>query len=162
MPARTQSEICEKAAVSVSETASRCGLSRTHFHALIKNGIMPPPCYDLKTRKPFYTREILDDCLRIRRTNVAFDGSLCLFYQRRQPTIPMRRAMGSRRGAAMAVTIARHTELLEGLRVMGLATISDGHVDDALRVCYPDGVGSTSEGEVLRSLWQHLRRSQGV
>lgn len=125
---------------------------------------MPPPCYDLKTRKPFYTRELLDECLRIRRTNVAFDGSLCLFYQRRPPSNPGRQPMSSRRSsvAATAAAPARHAELIEGLRALGLASVSDGNVDDALRVCFPNGVGSTNEGEVLRSLWQHLRRSQAV
>jgi hypothetical protein len=160
MPVRQQSDLSEKAAVSVSEAAARCGLSRTHFHALVKNGVMPPPCYDLKTRKPFYTRELLDECLRIRRTNVSFDGRICLFYQRRQPSGPGRQPLASRRSSVAAP--APHAELIEGLRAMGLGSVSDGRIDDGLRICFPNGVGSTSEGEVLRSLWQHLRRSQAV
>jgi hypothetical protein len=150
----------------VSEAAARCGLSRTHFHALAKSGIMPPPVYDLNNRKPFYTRELLEDCLRIRRTNVAWDGRLVLFYQsRRQTSIQTPQASRQRRhagAATAAVAPVRHAELIEGLRALGLASVSDGHVDDALRVCFPNGVGSTSEGAVLRNLWQHLRRSQAV
>src|SRR4051794_19963200 len=124
MPARPPSDSCEKAAVSVSEAAARCGLSRTHFHALVKSGIMPPPCYDLKTRKPFYTRELLEECLRIRRTNVAHDGRLILFYERRQPSGAGRQLVPSRRRsvATTAAAPARHPELIEGLRALGLAS----------------------------------------
>lgn len=165
MPVRPASDSCEKAAVSVSEAAARCGLSRTHFHALIKSGTMPAPCYDLTTRKPFYPRELLEDCLRIRRTNVAWDGRICLFYQpRQQPSSqPAHVSRQRRRAAAATIAVApdRHAELIEGLRSLGLAA-TDGHVEDALRVCFPNGIGSTSEGEVLRSLWQQLRRSQAV
>lgn len=166
MPVRTPSDSCEKAAVSVSEAAGRCGLSRTHFHALIKSGVMPPPCYDLLTRKPFYPRELLDECLQIRRTNVAYDGRICLFYQpRRQPNAQSSRAVRPRRGSTLGTTAsapAHHAALIEGLRSLGLASVTEGHVEDALRACFPNGLGSASEGEVLRALWQHVRRSQAV
>jgi hypothetical protein len=165
MPVRNQSDSSEKAAVSVSEAAALCGLSRTHFHALIKSGIMPPPCYDLK-RKPLYPRELLDECLRIRRTNQTADGRYVLFYQPRQRQSGLSpQARPSRRSNAAASTAAahtRHAELVEGLRSLGLASVSDRHVDDAIRVCFPNGIGSASEGEVLRSVWQQVRRSQAV
>jgi hypothetical protein len=166
MPVRHQSDSSEKAAVSVSEAAALCGLSRTHFHALIKSGIMPPPCYDMITRRPFYPRELLDDCLRIRRTNQTADGRYVLFYQPRQrqsgPSPQARPSRRSNAAASTAATPARHAELVEGLRSLGLASVTDGHVDAALRVCFPNGVGATSEGEVLRSVWQQVRRSQAV
>ena len=53
MPLRLH-ENSEKAAVTVSEAAALCGLSRTHFHSLIKAGVFPPPCYDIRTRKPLF------------------------------------------------------------------------------------------------------------
>jgi len=164
MPVRPQSETSQKAAVSVSEAALLCGLSRTHFHALIKDSVFPPPCYDLRTRKPFYPRELLEECLRIRQTNVTTEGRVVLFYQRRQqPTrasaAPSRRSRPSAATSTTPTLPSRHGPLVDGLRSLGLASTTDVQVDDALGVCFPNGVGSASDGEVLRTLWQHLRRS---
>lgn len=167
MPVRPQSECSQKAAVSVSEAASLCGLSRTHFHALIKDAVFPPPCYDLRTRKPFYPREVLEECLRVRQTNVTTDGRVVLFYQRRQqptraPATPGRRARASAATSVSPASPTRHGPLVDGLRSLGLAATTDEQVDDALGICFPSGVGVASEGEVLRTLWRHLRRSQAV
>jgi len=164
MPVRPQSESSQKAAVSVSEAAALCGLSRTHFHALIKDAVFPPPLYTLMTRKPFYSREILEECLRIRRTNVTAEGRVVLFYERRQqPTrTPTRRTPSSTAAVSTPVAPARHGPLVDGLRSLGLASTTDAQVDNAMGVCFPNGVGSASDGEVLRTLWQQLRRSQAV
>lgn len=156
MPARNPSESNLKAVVSVSEIARMTGLSRSHFHALMKSGVMPKPVYCLHTRRPMFTRELQQECLLVKETNIGIDGRYVCFYAPRQRDIPPQR--NNRRQRPV---VEQHVELLNGLRSLGLSDVSDSKVDAALRHCFPQGVNGTDDGQVLRAVWQHLRRSNG-
>ncbi len=71
-----------KKAVSVSEMARMAGLSRSRFYQLIGTAF-PPPVYDAKTRRPFYTASQQQTCLEVRHRNCGIDGRPVLFYARR-------------------------------------------------------------------------------
>ena len=161
MPSRSPPENRLKAAVSVSEMARLCGLSRTHFNLLIRTGVMPQPVYSLRNRRPFYDREHQEMCLRVRATNTAVDGRYVVFYDRRnvnQATVAPTRLNRAARSRAHATEGAGvHAELIEGLLALGIETTS-AQVDIALRACYPAGHDGIDEGTVLRELWRHLRR----
>src|SRR5207237_1482345 len=86
MPARPQPDSTLKAAISVSEMAARCQLSRGRFHELVRAGVMPYPQYDLRTRRPLYTRDLQDACMNVRATNVGIDGRYVVFYASRAAT----------------------------------------------------------------------------
>jgi len=156
MPARIAPESNLKAVVSVSELARMLGLSRSHFHSLMKSGVMPQPIYCTRTRRPMFTRELQEAALLVKATNIGVDGRYICFYAPRQrepsPTQNPRRQQRS---------IERHAELLSGLRSLGLSDISDSQVDAALHQCFPQGVNGTDDGHVLREVWQHLRRPNG-
>lgn len=145
-----------KAVVSVSEMARQLGLSRTHFHALIKSGVMPTPVYCLFTRRPLFTRELQEAAILVKMTNIGIDGRYVCFYSPRQPETE--RCRRDRQN-----TTAREAEadndILSSLRSLGLSDVTQRQVDDAIRLCFPAGPAGIDEGLVLRAVWQHLRRS---
>lgn len=146
----------QKAVVSVSEMASMCGFSRARFYELIQAGVMPSPCYDLHTRKPLYTAEIRDACLRVKMTNIGIDGRYVLFQRRRQAPL----ATQGRKGAAVAVNAAPEASegILASLRALGMTATSPAAVEAAVKQLYPDGIASVEPGEVVRAVFRHLRR----
>lgn len=149
-----------KAAISVSEMATRCQLSRGRFHELIRDGVMPWPIYNVRTRRPLYDRDLQAVCLSVRESNIGVDGRYVVFYAQRCPGRPRRRQTSGR-----AQTTAGPTEVasdvLDGLRSLGMASVTPSQVADALRACFPSGHAEIEEGERLRAVWQHLRRANG-
>ena len=63
--------------------AKLVGSSRQRFHQLMKQGVFPPPVYDIQTRRPHYTEEMQNVCLAVREKNVGINGKVVLFYARR-------------------------------------------------------------------------------
>ena len=68
-----------KQAVTVSEMARMCFLSRARFYQLIGTAF-PYPLYSLSTRRPFFDEELQRICLEVRRRNCGIDGKPILFY----------------------------------------------------------------------------------
>jgi len=157
MPSASDSS--SKAVISVSEMAGKVGLSRSHFHALVRAGVFPSPIHDLRTKRPMFTRELQEQCLRVKATQIGMDGQYRLFYSPRTAvTSPAIRS----RSRPTTATEGVHGRLIEGLRSLGLDGVSEGQAADAIRACYPQGHVNIHEGEVLRTLWQHLRRREAV
>ena len=77
-------------AVSVTDLAALCRLSRSRFHALVVAGVFPPP---VRTpgRRPHYPTELIRQCLGIRRTGVGANGEVVMFNTR-TPAKASRRA----------------------------------------------------------------------
>ena len=157
MPGRTFSG-GTRAAVSVSEMARMCAMSRSRFHDLIRDGVMPQPIYCVRTRRPFFDLRLQAVCLEVRATNTAVDGRYVMFYRERGVT---RQAARPRRIAERqeAGSMPRHAALLDGLRALGMTDATESGVDAAVRACFPSGAAGEDQGQVLRSVWQHLRRS---
>ena len=68
-----------KAVVSKSEMARMVGLSPARFAQLVGT-TFPWPLYDIKSRRPFYTEELQEVCLSVRKRNCGVDGKPVLFY----------------------------------------------------------------------------------
>jgi hypothetical protein len=142
-----------KAVVSISEMARMVGLSRARFYQLIGTAV-PWPVYDVATRRPFYDEELQQVCLEVRRRNVGIDGKAILFYSRRTDGAPMPKP----KKAIKPPKDDRHDDLLDGLRSLGLTTATTAQVVEAVKELYPHGVDGTNHGEVLRTVFLHLRR----
>jgi hypothetical protein len=157
MASRVESNV--PAVVSVTEMARMCRLSRSHFHALVRDGAMASPIYCIRSRRPCYPAELQAACLRVRETNVGYDGRLVIFYA------PRGAAKGARQGREGAAAAQRraspHAELLDGLRRLGLGPVGEGEVADALAAVYPNGTAGIEAGAVLRGVWKQLRRANG-
>lgn len=138
-----------KAAVSVSEMATMCSLSRARFYDLIERGVFLQPVYSLATRRPFYTSEMQEQNLTARQAGIGCNGEFVLFYERRQGDA----AKPASRTAAAA---GRPAGLMEALRSLGLS-VTTAQVEEAVRSCFPNGTGDVPEADVLRAVNRRLR-----
>src|SRR5271163_373483 len=107
-------QIETKAVVTVSEMARMVGLSRSRFYQLIGT-TFPAPLMD-KKKRPFYSEELQAVCLEVRRRNCGIDGKPILFYARRLGPSTAK----PRKVKAPTTTNPQHTDLLEGVRSLGL------------------------------------------
>ena len=143
-----------KAAVSVAEMARMVALSRQRFYQLI-GSTFPHPVYDVATKRPFYTEELQAICLQVRLRNFGIDGRPVLFYARRNVIAPKRTSRPQPKVSRAKVD--DHAALLDGLLALGLLTATSVQVGAAVEELYPSGVNGTDQGELLRSVFLHLR-----
>ncbi len=128
-----------KAVVSVAEMARMVGLSRARFYQLIGTAF-PAPVYDVATRRPFYDEDLQKSCLEVRRRNCGVDGKPILFYSRRPvTTLPARKPK-----KIAAVIDDKHADLRDGLKALGLATVTAAQVAEAVKEPIPAGGGRGS------------------
>ena len=144
-------QIEAQAAISVSDMARRVGLSRQRFTQLVSEGVFPAPVYDVLTRRPFYTSELQERCLEVKRRNVGVNGRVVLFYTKRLPA-PAPTAKPSN-----GQTNGHYAELLDGLKGLGLTSVTAAQVEAAVKKLYPKGVKGVASGELLRTVFLHLR-----
>jgi hypothetical protein len=145
--------------LSAAAMAERLGLSRRRFYEVLKAGKFPPPVYRLDNRKPFYPPEVQKQCLNIRETGEALDGTIILFNRPRE----RRTFTGATRSARAAATapavppIRQHVDLIAYLSEHGL-TVTDQQVSAAIVSCFPGGTEGTEQGHVWREVFRHLRQ----
>lgn len=145
-----------QAVVSVAGMARMVGLSRQRFHQLMTEGVFPPPVYDIRTRRPHYPEELQAVCLGVRQRNVGINGRVVLFYARR--VTPVTPAKPSTQRSTSPRKPSPHSGLIEGLKGLGLTTVTEGDVAAALQKLYPSGTAGVGEGEVLRTVFVHMMR----
>ena len=141
--------------VSLAGMARLVGLSRQRFHQLMSQGVFPPPVYDIRTRRPHYTEEMQAICKTVRERNVGINGRVVLFYSRR-PGIELKK--GNDHRSASAKKPPQHARLIEGLKGLGMTTVTEQQVATALQSLYPSGTTGVGEGELLRTVFVHLMR----
>jgi hypothetical protein len=145
------SETSDKAALSVSEVAALCQLSRSRFHALVQAGVFPRPALHPSSKRPFYHREAVQICVEIRRTGIGLTGQIVLFNRkpkRNEQPKPLRKPAEERQPA--------HDELVDALKGLGLTTTAQA-VNEAVAALYPDGLVGSEPGDVVRKLFLHLQ-----
>lgn len=138
--------------ISVSEMARQCGLSRSRFHQLLSSGIFPSPLYDVQTRRPFYPPELQQLCLQVRRSHCGINGKPVLFYAKRVP------AEAAKQRPKKVEAKSQYSVLADGLRALGLSVANSATVAAAVKQLYPSGIPDTEDGEVLRTIFLHLKR----
>ena len=151
-----QSTSCQKTVVSVSEMARMVGLSRARFYQLI--GTAFPAPIRLEGNRPAYDRSLQEICLRVRRQNQGIDGKPILFYSKRTVVIP-RQAPTRRPTRRRKPTQPKYAELIEALGQLGLEA-TDAEIAGALAAGFPEGADGVDEGEVIASIYRHLKRSR--
>jgi hypothetical protein len=139
----------QKAAVSVSEMASLCQLSRSRFHALVRQGVFPRPVRGSEGKRPHYTQELIQRCLEIRSTGIGQNGQIVLFNR------PARKRADRKHPTPTPAT-AEHGELVEALRSLGL-TVTREAAGAALQSLFPAGTGGLDQGDVIRKVFLHLQ-----
>lgn len=147
--------LLSKTAVSVAEMARLVGLSRARFYQLMNEGVFPPPIYDVATRRPFFTTEMQQVCLEVRKKNCGMNGRPILFYCPRhplgQPSRPVKKKL-------VPKPTNQYVELLDALRSLGLESITAAQVEPAVKELFPAGIQNLNSGEVIRSVFLRLKR----
>jgi hypothetical protein len=144
-----------KKAVSVTEMAKMVGLSRARFYQLMTTGVFPKPLRDPTKNRPFFDEELQRICLEVRRRNCGINGQPVLFYTQRQSVVPVSPKVG--RGSQPRKR-EQHADLIDGLKGLGLTTVTAAQVGAALRELYPNGAKGVSEAQVIRAVFLHLKR----
>jgi hypothetical protein len=145
-------EFQTKAVVTVAEMARMVGLSRARFYQLIGTAF-PHPVYDVRTRRPSYGEDMQRVCLEVRRRNCGVDGTPILFYARGNTngTKPPAKKSSQPKNDQNAL-------VLDGLKGLGLVSVTEVQVDAVVRELYPTGTGGVDQGEVLRAAFLRIKR----
>ncbi len=141
-----------KHAVTVAEMSRMIGLSRSRFYQLIGKAF-PEPCRD-EAGKPFYNEEQQRTIIEVRRRNCGIDGKPVLFYAPRG-TVP---ASTPRRPSKQKQSSDQHAEIIEGVKALGMTTITAAQVDTAIKESFPEGIGGVDLGEIIRQVFLYQRR----
>lgn len=144
--------------MTVAEMARMVGLSRARFYQL-QGSAFPPPIYNIVTRRPVYPEELQTICLEVRRRNCGVDGKPVLFYARRHEASPPKFKRPSPRPAPKHHC---YDEIMDGLRALGLISITPVQVENGVQELFPSGVAGASPAEVVRKVFLHLQRQNSA
>lgn len=137
-----------KAVCSVTELTKKLGLSRARFYQLQKMGVFPMPVYCPRTKRPFYPLDLQQQCIRIRKTGIGFNGQATIFYASRK-NIPQK---------SPSQLDHQYEELADILSQMGL-NVTCNKVRQAVKALYPAGLAQCpDEGMVIRDLFRYFKQ----
>lgn len=157
MPVRSTPEPDLKAACSVTDMCKLLDLSRARFYDLVNDGVFLSPAYSVRTKRPFFTRDMQVRNLAVRATNIGVNGEYILFYGKR--VVEPHHDRPQRRRSSQSSNSSLIDDLIAGLHSLGMRSVSQSQVGEALTAIFPGGVGDASSSDVLRVIFQHLRRS---
>jgi len=140
--------------VNVTQMAKLCGLSRQRFWQLACEGVFLMPIYDIRTKRPFYDESMQQTNLQVRQTNYGLNNRPILFYARRA-NAESKQAKPEQKRSASPKASPKHDSLVEGLKQLGMSSVTSDQVESALQNLYPDGKPD-DEGAVLRTIFVHL------
>ena len=150
-------DLLPKQVVTVAEMARMVGLSRARFYQLMGRAF-PWPLYDVATRRPFYNEEQQRACLEVRKRNCGIDGKPILFYARRLDLVSTPRTNRTPKPKAKEKKSDQFSDVVAGLRALGLLSVNASDVAAAVKVVFPNGVGGIDVGEVIRGVFLHMKR----
>jgi hypothetical protein len=148
------SEPSLKAAVSVSEMAEMCQISRSRWYELVESGVFPKPVLLPSLKRPVYDRGLQEKCLQIKATGIGLNGAPVLFNRRARKTGQPRQKV--QRPARDQRPDPAIEPILEAIKGLGLATTAQA-VCDAVAVLYPSGIDGADLGDVVRKVFLHLQ-----
>jgi hypothetical protein len=129
-----------KAVFSVTEVINELGLSRARFYQLLNMGIFPEPLYS-SPKRPYYSQELRQKCIDIRKTGISFSGQPIVFYNLQKDKFKGQ---------------LNYERLTDALRQMNQNVTLDA-VKKGVEVMYPDGLPPEyDEGCVIRDLHRYF------
>lgn len=143
-----------KAAVSVSEMAEMCELSRSRWYELVEAGIMPSPVVLLPIKRPVYDRTLIEKCLEIKRTGIGLGGSPVVFNRKRKwvwPTKHKGKSVPKERPNDPLIE-----PIFDAVKALGLTTTLQA-VTEAVAALYPTGIADQDQGDVIRKTFLYLQ-----
>jgi len=152
---RMSVQIMSKTVISVAEMARMVGLSRARFYQLVNEGIFPSPLYSVHTRRPFFSEEMQQVCMDVRKRNCGVNGKPILFYAARHPL--EQKSTPVKKPKTESKQKNQYADLLAGLRSLGLE-ITAGQVEQVVKELFPTGIQNLDSGEVIRSVFLRMKR----
>lgn len=153
MSRKMMSKSSLKPICSVTEMIRMLEFSRGRFYQLLGQQIFPPPTYDLRTKRPFYTLELQQICLDIRESNIGFNGQYVLFYS---PRKEKNKNSSDRSGLKSKSQNSLSDELAQTLCRMGLS-VDAQKVSSAMANLFPDGADDKDHGVLIRDLFRFFK-----
>ena len=132
-----------KCPVNFTAMAEMLGLSRIRLYQLIAEGVFPMPAKHRRTDRPYYTPQLQEQCLEIRKTGIGLNGETVIFNTKRKNKIDLPPEF--------------YDELIETLKNMGLKVTRD-KVKGALQVMRPKGLQQFVVGsDLVRDLFGYFK-----
>ena len=149
--------------LSITQMANLLDLSRSRFYQLTSEGIFLPPIYSTSNKRPYFTAEIAQRNIAVKRHNLGVNGKICLFYSSRNnsPSFTHKKKSGKNK-LQNNTTEDKYEDLRQGLGALGLSNISDGQIESALKKSFPQGTENIPEGEILRAVFLSIKRQNST
>ena len=144
--------------ISMVQMAKYLNLSRSRFYQLIDEEIFLKPVYLLANKRPIYTREMAIHNLNAKKNNVGVNGKIIMFYASRNKAInPINRDNIEKEITQNNKTENKYSDLIDDLENLGLEGICDTQIESAIKEIFPDGTENIDEGEILTSVFRHIK-----
>ena len=151
MPAPNQTI---KAAVSVSEMAELCEVSRSRWYELVDAGVFPAPVVILPIKRPVYDRSLIEKCLQIKETGISLGGWPVVWNRKRKKTsLTKQKATPPAKGQTADPLIE---PIFDAVKALGLTATLQA-VTDAVAANYPTGIEGQNQGDVIRKTFLYLQ-----
>lgn len=151
-------EVMSKSVVSVAEMARMLSMSRARFYQLVNEGIFPQPIYSVHTRRPYFSEEMQQVCMSVRKRNCGINGKPILFYAQRHPLGAQPKPVKRSKFVAKK---NEYADLIDGLRGLGLE-ITATQVEPVVKELFPAGIHNLDSGEVIRSVFLRIVRQNST
>lgn len=143
-----------KAAISVSEMAEMCEISRSRWYELVEAGVFPAPVTILPIKRPVYDRSLIEKCLQIKQTGIGLAGTPVVFNRKRKWTWPTK---NKAKPVAKEKALDPNLEpIFDAVKALGLTTTLQA-VTDAVAALYPTGIAGQDQGDVIRKTFLFLQ-----
>lgn len=140
-----------KSAISVTEMADLCEISRSRWYDLVAAGVFPHPVRHPSTKRPMYDLEGQRKCLAIRQTGIGANGLPVLFNRK-----PKKPAQPRPQRKSEPEKAPEYSDLLDALKGLGLTATPQG-VSEAVGSLFPNGLAGLDQGDVIRKVFLHLQ-----
>ena len=147
------SDMTTKVAVTVSQMADLCHLSRSRFYDLMKAGVFPKPVQHPSSMRPLYDLDLIAKCLEIRATGQGLTGPV-LFN--RKPKITGQQKPKPQRLVKTQSVDPGIEVIVDAVKALGLTTMPQA-VCDAVTTLYPNGITGVEQGDVIRKTFLLLQ-----
>ena len=148
-------QMMSKTVVSVADMARMLSLSRARFYQLVNEGIFPYPIYSVHTRRPYFSEEMQQVCLDVRKRNCGINGKPILFYSPRHLLGVQSKPVNKPK--AEPKQKSQYADLLDGLRSLGLE-INAAQIEPVVKELFPTGIQNFDSGEVIKSVFLKMKR----
>jgi hypothetical protein len=146
-------EPSKKAAISVSEMAEMCQISRSRWYEYLNVGVFPKPVQMPSMKRPVYDLNLQQKCLEIRATGIGLNGPVIFNRKRTKSSLQKH---NTQRHSKEQVVDPSVEPIFDAVKALGLTTTTQV-VRDALAALYPAGIAGLDLGDVVRKVFLHLQ-----